>query len=191
MIKLSEYAKTRKITYRTAWNHFKAGKIPNSFQDENTGTIYINETSDQKRIGNNAALYARVSSQQNRSNLETQLERLNAYSAAKGYTTVAAIKEIGSGVNDGRQKLIKLLKDKKWDVLIVEHKDRLTRFGFSYIKTLLEVDGRTIEVVNEAETEKADLIQDMISVLYSFSARMYSKRKTKRKKIEDLIGKLP
>ncbi len=94
-------------------------------------------------------------------------------------------KEIGSGLNDSRSKLIKLLKQPDWDILIVENKDRLTRFGFNYIETLLNINKKKIIVTNRVDDDKTDLIQDLISIIYSFSARMYGLRKKKNK--EDII----
>lgn len=65
--------------------------------------------------------------------------------------------------------------------MLVEHKDRLIRFGFNYLVLLAEEQGKTIEVVNCAEDEKEDLIQDFVAVIYSFSARLYGLRRAKRK----------
>ena len=66
-------------------------------------------------------------------------------------------------------------------MIVVEHKDRLTRFGFTYIETLLEGQGRKIEIVNQADNGRDDLMQDLVSIIYSFSARMYGSRRAKRK----------
>ena len=132
------------------------------------------------------AIYARVSSNQNRANLDTQVTRLKEYSMARGYQIVEVVKEIGSGVNDNRKKLKKLLESENWGTLIVEHKDRLTRFGFDYIEILLNKEGRKIEVVNLAEDEKSDLMQDLVSIIYSFSTKMYGLRLSKRK-TEEII----
>ena len=66
-------------------------------------------------------------------------------------------------------------------LIVVEHKDRLTRFGFNYIETFLKMQGRQLEVVNLAENGKEDLMQDLVSIIYSFSARMYGQRRAKRK----------
>lgn len=65
--------------------------------------------------------------------------------------------------------------------IIVEHKDRATRFGFRYIETLLAQQGRTIEVVNQAENGKEDLLTDLVAIVYSFAARLYGQRRAKRK----------
>jgi len=178
-MKLSEYAKQRGITYRAAWNHFRFDKIQGAYKDEATGHIIIPSI---KEINlSKVAIYARVSSNENKSNLEAQAERLKAYSTAKGYQIIHVIKEIGSGVNDNRKKLLQILSKNDWGRLIIEHKDRLTRFGFNYIHTLLEKEGKTIEIVNIAEDDKTDLIQDLVSIVYSFSARMYGLRRSKRK----------
>ena len=93
-------------------------------------------------------LYARVSSSENKKNLVAQMERLRLFAAAKGYSVVQEVQEVGSGLNDGRKKLNKLLENQsKFDVLLVEHKDRLTRFGFTYIKLLLKNSGKRVEVI--------------------------------------------
>lgn len=74
-----------------------------------------------------------------------------------------------------------LLKDTSITRIVVEHKDRLTRFGAHYIETLMEAQGRAIEVVNVAEHDKEDVITDLASVIYSFCARLYGQRRAKRK----------
>lgn len=177
-MKLSEYAKKHNIQYRSAWNRFKAGKIPNAKMFD--GHVVIEEESPFST--NNVVIYARVSSSENKSNLEAQAERLKQYAIAKGYTIIQVIKEVGSGVNDNRKQLQKLFSsDEDWAILVVEHKDRLTRFGFNYIDALMTKMGKKIEVVNLAEDEKADLVQDLISIIYSFSAKMYGLRRSKRK----------
>jgi predicted site-specific integrase-resolvase len=183
MKKLSDYAKENKITYRTAWNRYKKGKIENTIISE-TGHILIKE--ENKCDYSKVAIYCRVSSNENRINLEAQSKRLKSYAMAKGYQIVYIVKEVGSGVNDKRKKLLKLFDKEDWGTLIVEHKDRLTRFGYNYIEKLLEKTGRRIEVVNIAESNKEDLIQDLVAIIYSFSSRLYGLRRH-RKKTEKII----
>jgi putative resolvase len=74
-----------------------------------------------------------------------------------------------------------LLKDRQTTRIVIEHKDRLTHFGFRYLETLLELQGRTIEVVNVAENDKEDLIADLSAIVYSFTPRLYGQRRAKRK----------
>ncbi len=127
------------------------------------------------------AIYTRVSSHEHQANLDRQAQRLLSYCAAKGYQVHKVVKEIASGVNDNRPKLLALLEDQGITLIVVEHKDRLTRFGFRYLDTLLKGQGRLLEVVNEAENETEDLMTDLTSILYSFTARLYGRRRAKRK----------
>ena len=184
-MKLCDYAKNYSVTYRTAWNRFNAGKIPNSFKDKD-GHILIEVIKNKNIDLSKVAIYARVSSSKNKANLDTQATRLTQYAIAKGYQITEVVKEVGSGVNDNRKKLKKLLESDNWGTLVIEHKDRLTRFGFNYIQILLNKEGRKIEIVNLAEDEKSDLMQDLVSVIYSFSAKMYGLRISKRK-TEEII----
>jgi len=183
-MKLSVYAKQTGICYRTAWRWFKAGKLP-GFQAD-TGTIIVTDPTPEKaRVValTKTAIYTRVSAAERRakSNLEGQAKRLQDYCAAKGYPVAVVVKEIGSGVNDTRPKLLKLLTDPTITLIVVEHKDRLTRFGFNYIEQLLKQQDRHIEVVNLAENGKEDLVQDFVSIVTSFCARLYGQRRSKRK----------
>jgi putative resolvase len=127
------------------------------------------------------AIYASVSSAENKPNLDGQAERLVAYCAAKGYQVSRVVKEIGSGVNDARPKLLALSEDHTIGLIVVEHKDRATRCGFRYLDTLLHSQGRAIEVVNLAENGREDLLADLTAILYSFTARLYGRRRASRK----------
>jgi len=180
-IKLSDYAKNMSITYRTAWNHYKRGLIDGAFKDK-LGNIFIPK---QIETDKTVAIYCRVSSSEMKENLDRQLDRLIEYSNRNNFKINKSVKEIGSGMNDQRPKLIKLLQDKSWDILLIEHKDRLTRFGFNYIQTLLELQDRKIIVVNNQDSDKNSLMEDLVSIIYSFSARMYGLRKKRNK--EDII----
>jgi len=181
-MKLSTWAKKMGISYRRAWQMFKDGKLPNA-KKLPTGTIVVLEEEKPNVLSpqNIVAIYARVSSHENRDNLEKQAERLKEYAIAKGYQIKHIVKEVGSGVNDARPKLINLLNKQDYSILLVEHKDRLIRFGFNYIRLLCEKQGRLIEIVNGAEDEKEDIIQDFVAVIYSFSAKLYGLKRAKRK----------
>ena len=85
--------------------------------------------------------------------------------------------------------MLKLLTDPAISLIVVEHKDRLTRFGFNYIEQLLAMQGRQIEVINQAENGKEDLVQDFVSIVTSFCARLYGQRRSKRK-TERIIAEL-
>jgi len=184
-LKLSDYAKKIGVDYRTAWNWYKSGRL-NAIQMP-TGTIIVTENEPEK--DDYVIIYARVSSSENKNNLDTQAERLIGYATAKGYQTKEVVKEIGSGVNDNRQKLQRILREGKATKIVVEHKDRLTLFGFNYLTTLLEKQGCSIEIVNEAGNNKDDLMQDLVSIITSMCARYYGLRRSKRK-TEKIIQEL-
>jgi putative resolvase len=185
-MRLSVYAKKLGISYGTALNWWTAGKIKG--YKAHTGTIIVTE-GEKETQATKVAIYTRVSSAENKSNLDGQSQRLLDYCAAKGYQVSSVVKEIGSGVNDTRPKLLKLLTDSSITLIVVEHKDRLTRFGFNYIEQLMIMQGRNIEVVNLAENGKEDLVQDFVSIITSFCARIYGQRRSKRK-TEKIIAEL-
>ena len=185
-IKLSDYAKKFGVTYRTAWNRYQNGKIKGCIKDETNHVLVPVELINFNSI-KSAALYARVSNNDAKDNLERQSERLSDFAVKNGFKITREIKEIGSGLNDSRTKLVKLLSSlDDWDILIVENKDRLTRFGFNYIEILLNQMGKEILVINETSDNKTDLVQDLVSIIYSFSARIYGLRRAKNKQQEIL-----
>jgi len=189
-MKLSAYAKKYGITYRTAFRWWQNGQIK-GFQKP-SGTIIVTEGEEEvplaKKVVTPVVIYARVSSPKQQADLDRQVARLEDYCAARGYQVGRIVKEIGSGVNDSRRKFLALLADPKADTIVVEHKDRATRFGFRYLEVLLKQVGRTIEVANWVENDREDLLQDLSSIVYSMCARLYGQRRAKRKHV--LIGKI-
>jgi predicted site-specific integrase-resolvase len=178
-MKLSQYAKQQGISYRTALRWWQAGQIK-GYQAP-TGTIIVTEPTQEPSQSGAVAVYARVYSAENKSNLDSQAERLIAYCAAKGYQVSKVVKEIGSGINESRPKFLALLEDQRIRTIVVEHKDRATRFGFRYLETLLKTQGRTLEVVNQADNSTEDLLADLTAIIYSFCTRLYGQRRAKRK----------
>ena len=108
------------------------------------------------------------------------MQRLRDYVAAKGYQVTVEVTEIASGVDDNRPKLNKLLCDPKIGVIVVEHKDRLTRFGWGYIEVLFETTGRRLETIFPSDTGD-DLVDDFVAVITSMAARIYGRRNSKRR----------
>ena len=179
-MKLADYAKQMGVRYETAWRWFRDGKIQGQRIGPHTIIITEGERPPEEK-SQRVAIYARVSSHEHQANLDRQAERLVAYCAAKGYQVNKVVKEIASGVNDSRPKLLALLEDQTITLIVVEHKDRLTRFGFRYLDILLRGQGRALEVVNEAGNETEDLLADLASIIYGFCARLYGQRRAKRK----------
>lgn len=180
-MKLSQYAKKMGVTYQTAHKWFKEGRIDGAYQ-LSTGTIVVPEENEKSKR-TKTIIYARVSSnEQRQTNLVTQAERLVDFCMAKGWIIDDVVKEVGSGLNDNRKQLVKMLKDPTVKRIVVEHRDRLTRFGFHYLEILAEIEGFEIVVVNKTlDNDKNDLMSDFTAIITSFCARLYSKRRQKRK----------
>ena len=182
---LNQYSKEHGIRYRAAWNRFNLGKIPGAHKDEFGRILLPEDTSREPYV----VCYARVSSSENKKNLDSQLERLVAYANARGYKVKEAVKECGSGLNDTRRKLLRILNNPVVTHIIVEHKDRLTRFGHTYLSQWMRMRGCCIEVINESANDRDDLMQDFVSLITCFTARLYGLRRSRRK-TEQIIKEL-
>lgn len=176
-MRLSQYAKKMGVSYKTAFRWWKAGKL-DAYQLD-TGTIIVREPA-QRAEAMHVALYARVSSADQKEDLERQMQRLKDYAAAKGYHVTKTVSELASGLNESRPKLMKLLTDATIGVLVVEHRDRLTRFGFNYVEQLMSMQGRRLEVIFPTDTDN-DLVDDFIAVITSMASRIYGRRTSKRR----------
>lgn len=178
-MKLADWARQEGIDYKTAYRWFRADILPIPSTRLPTGTILVHPEPQGER---GVALYARVSSGDQKKDLERQLARLVQYAAKKNLKVVEATSEIGSGLNGHRPKLLRLLRDKEIGAIVVEHRDRLARFGSDYIEAALAAAGRRLVVMDPTE-RKDDLVQDMVDVLTSFCARLYGKRAAKNRAI--------
>jgi predicted site-specific integrase-resolvase len=138
IMKLSEWARKRSTSYKTAWRWVRQGKMPVPWEQTPTGTILVKgpETASQA-----VALYARVSSADQRADLDRQIARLVAYANEHGWAVTKTVSEIGSGMNGHRPKLMRLLADPEITTIVVEHRDRLMRFGFEYVEAALAAQG--------------------------------------------------
>jgi len=177
-VKLTQYAKMTGVSVRTLWRRIKDGSL--SIVKSETGRVFVEINDEVNPYKLNVCVYARVSSSENKNNLERQKERLISYCNAKGYKVSSVVTEIGSGLNDERKKLEKVLLDKSINLIVVEHKDRFARFGLNYIQKLLELDNRKIEVINPQTNDEDDLMQDFVSIITSFVSRLYGRRRSKR-----------
>lgn len=177
-MKLSHWAKQQGISYRAAWRMWHDGRLPIPAEQLPTGTVIVHPPKAKVDLG--VALYARVSSGDQKADLERQLGRLAEYACQQKLSVVRAVAEVGSGLNGHRPKLLRLLCDPKVNAIVVEHRDRLARFGSEYIEAALAASGRTLMVVDSAEMQD-DLVRDMIDVLTSFCARLYGRRSAKHR----------
>jgi len=117
-IKLSEYAKKNAVIYKTAHKWYKEGKIKNTKRTITGGILVLD---DQEETDNEVCVaYARVSSNKQKDQLDTQVKRLKDYSASKGWELKKVYKEVASGMNDQRTKLMQLLDDDTWIHFLLE-----------------------------------------------------------------------
>lgn len=137
----------------------------------------------------NIAIYCRVSSheQKQKGYLDRQQARLVKYCAEKDYKVKYIYDEVGSGMSDNRRKLLKLMDmaaDGKILRLVVEHKDRLVRFNFNLLKKYFESFGVEVEVIEDTlpKSYESELVEDMLSLMSSFSTRIYGKRSAENRK---------
>jgi putative resolvase len=181
VLKLSQYAKMMGVHYVTAFRWFKNGKIENAFQRD-TGTIFVTvpENDTQKPKINKVLIYCRVSNNSRRPEMEFQVQRCIEFANARGLQVHKVFKEVASGMNDNRPKLWEML-DSEPTTIIVENKDRLTRFGFTYIEKLLKKQNCEIIVMNPNKDDEQDLMKDFIAIITSFCCRLYGLRRMKNK----------
>ena len=174
-MKLSEWARREGIHYQTAWRWFHDGKMPVPAYKAPTGAILVDVPRDSGEAAPRVVLYARVSSHDQRADLDRQVARLTEWATASGMAVSEVVTEVGSGTNGRRRKLARLLSDSAVTTIVVEHRDRLARFGVEHLEAALSAQGRTVAVVDDGEVAD-DLVRDMTEVLTSFCARLYGRR---------------
>ena len=177
-MKPSAWAKANGLTDKTAWRMWRDGRLPIPAEQLPTGTVIVHPPPAPSAEA--VALYARVSSADQNADLERQLGRLADDASRERLTVIRSVSEIGSGLNGHRAKVMRLLADPAVRTIVVEHRDRLARFGAEYIEAALAAGGRKLVVVDQAEM-KDDLVQDMVDVLTSFCARLYGRRAAKNR----------
>ena len=141
-----------------------------------SGTIIVHDD-DAESTTEKYVVYARVSSPNKRDDLKRQADEVEKAVIASGNVVSKVVTEIASGMNDNRPKLMKILNDESVTHLVVRNKDRLTRFGFNYIESLLEMQKRHVVVLNRETEDEKDLFDDLVSIVTSFCARLYGKRR--------------
>lgn len=130
--------------------------------------------------GRRTVCYARVSSSSQKNDLQRQADRLKAFALNLGASDIEVVSEIGSGVNDKRRKLNRVLADPAVGTIIVEHRDRLARMNAELVESTLAAQGRRLIVVDDSELDD-DLEHDVTEVLTSFCARLYGRRTARNK----------
>ncbi|MHA1274650.1 MAG: IS607 family transposase [Promethearchaeota archaeon] len=180
-----------KPAFRTAGLHRRydrldiAKVLKNGFRGE-VRKRYSENISD---IKPRCAIYGRVSSskQKKGGDLMRQVEKLREYSRSRGYEIVREYTDVGSGINDSRKGLLKLLRDAangRLDVVVVNYNDRLARFGLRIIREYLASWGVKLDIKNPTviseENPYSDLVTDLTAILYSFMGKLYRIRRSEK-----------
>jgi putative resolvase len=173
-MKLAEWARVNRVHPQTAYRWFRQGTMPVPARRLPSGTILVD--GPEGPSGGRVVLYARVSAHDQRADLDRQVARLTAWATGQSVAVAEVVTEVGSGLNGKRPKLKRLLADPQATVIVVEHRDRLARYGVEHLEAALSAQGRRLVVVDPGESGDDDLVRDMIEVLTSFCARLYGRR---------------
>ena len=155
------------------------GKLPPELQIEQlpNGRYYVVVPPEQD---GRCVVYARVSSGDQKEDLDRQVGRVVEWATQQGCRPDEVVKEIGSGLNGHRRLLRRLVADHTVGTVVVEHRDRLCRFGFEYVAAALSGRGARVLVMEDRELED-DLVRDVTEVMTSLCARLYGKRSARRR----------
>jgi len=160
-------------TPQTAYRWFRQGTMPVPARRLPSGTILVDAS--ESPSGGRAVLYARVSAHDQQADLDRQVAQLTAWATGQGVAVAEVVTEVGSGLNGKRPKLKRLLADPQATVIVVEHRDRLARFGVEHLEAALSAQGRRLVVIDPGETGD-DLERELIEVLTGFCARLHGNR---------------
>jgi putative resolvase len=167
-VNLTEWARAHDVHPQTAYRWFRQGTLPVPAVRVGPRTILVNPQAPPATQAGGVGLYARVSSHDQRADLERQVET-----------------EVGSGTNGARSKVRRLLADPTVTIIVVEHRDRLARMNAELVEAALSAHGRRLVVVDDGEVTD-DLVWDMVEVLTSFCARLYGRRSARNRALKAL-----
>ena len=170
---LKQWARQQGVGYATARRWFDEGKMPVPARRVG-GLILVGEPGAPQPAGI-TAVYARVSSADQKPDLDRQVARVTAWAAGEGLAVGRVVTEVGSALNGHRRKFLALLRDQSVTVIVVEHRDRFARFGAEYVEAALEAQGRRLLVADPSEVDD-DLVRDVTEILTSLCARLYGQR---------------
>ena len=185
MMNLSEWAQSQGVHKQTAYRWFREGTLPVPARRVGPRTILVSMDTAAKKDTGGAGLYARVSSHDQRPDLDRQVARLSMWAAKAGVPVSRVEAEVGSGMNGARSKARRMLADPKVTTIVVEHRDRLGRMNIELVESALAAHGRRLVVLDEGEVDD-DLVRDMVEVLTSFCARLYGRRSARNRALKAL-----
>lgn len=194
MLSIGKFAKSLGVSIQTLRNWDKEGKLKPTYVTENGYRYYSEDLLNKFRniknvnkIKKKNILYARVSTKNQKDDLDRQVDNLKQYAYSKGYS-FEIITDIGSGINykkEGLLKMINLVECGEVDRIIVLYKDRLIRFGYDLIEYICKLNDTKIEIVdNSTISKEQELTEDLIQIITVFANKLYGAR---RKKTINLI----
>ena len=170
---LKEWAVANGVHPVTAYRWFREGKLPVPATRVG-GLILIDQPVSTAPTGV-TVVYARVSSPDQRQDLERQVARVTTWATGHNLPVDRVVTEVGPALNGRREKLLTLLRDPDVTTIVVEHADRFARFGPEYVEAVLSASGRRFLVVDAAQVDE-DLVRDQAQILTSLCARLYGRR---------------
>jgi predicted site-specific integrase-resolvase len=170
---LKEWAEARGVGYSTARRWFLEGKLP--VPARRVGGLILVETAPEPAPSGLVVVYARVSSADQKADLDRQVARVAVWCGEQSLPVGRVVTEVGSALNGHRRRFLALLRDPDVTTIVVEHRDRFARFGAEYVEAALAANGRRLLVVDPAEVDD-DLVRDITEILTSMCARLYGRR---------------
>ena len=173
---MKEWAAATGISYATARRRYESGTLP--VPTYRLGRlIMVGEpvTGAATTAAGQTVVYARVSSAEQRADLDRQVARVAVWATGQRLPVDRVVTEVGSALNGRRKKFLALLRDPAVSTIVVEHRDRFVRFGAEYVEAALAAQGRRLLVVDPAEVDD-DLLRDVTEILTSLCARLYGRR---------------
>ena len=199
-MKAKEVLKLLKVTRPTLTSYVKNGKVlvnklPNGYYDYDEDSVYKAAGLIEER---SSAIYARVSTQKQKNDLQNQIDTVMKYANNNGFRVSNVYSDIASGLAYDRGQFLELLNDvisHKLKTVFVENKDRLSRVSFDMWKALFANFGCDLIAVNDvvnAKSEEEEIFSDIISLLHCFAMKMYSNRRKNKLRIvkEDLENEI-
>ena len=199
-MKAKEVLKILKVTRPTLTKYVKEGKLkvtllPNGLYDYDEDSVLslAKISADRKCV-----IYARVSTQKQKKDLENQISVISEFANKNGYSVDRIYSDIASGLNYDRKSFKEMLNEiieRKIKYVFIKDKDRLTRVSFDMWNELFNNFNCKLIVINETlnnEYEEKEIFSDIISLIHYFAMRMYSKRRKKKMAIleEDLSNEI-
>jgi predicted site-specific integrase-resolvase len=172
-VNLKEWAKREGVHPVTAYRWFREGKLP--VPARRVGGLILVEQPAEPVPDETVVVYARVSSADQKADLDRQVARVTTWATGQHLTVSRVVTEVGSALNGRRKKFLVLLRDPAVTAIVVEHRDRFARFGAEYVEAALSAQGRRLLVVDPAEVDD-DLVRDVTEILTSLCARLYGRR---------------